>query len=146
MRSVLCAMMLICSVPIVTPVMPPKNPNTTTEKISDENPGSPQGALRSQPNRPSVNPRSRMPSSSPAGTVKPCTIDASTAMYMKYDVFTTFHAGPNPGSTNRWWADAMEMNRMYSTNADRLTFSLSTTAPTVSAPSMYQIATIAATL
>src|SRR5678815_4758943 len=104
--------MLICSVPIVTPVIPPKNPNTTTEKISDENPGSPQGAFLSQPNKPSVNPRSLMPSSMPAGTVNPCTIDASTAMYMKYDVFTIFHPGPNPGSTRRWCADAIEMKRI----------------------------------
>ena len=37
---------------------------------------------------------------------------ASTAMYMKYDVFTIFQAGPKPGSTRRWCADAMEMKRM----------------------------------
>jgi hypothetical protein len=48
----------------------------------------------------------------PAGTVKPCTIDANTAMYMKYDVFTIFHAELNPGSTNKWCADAIEMNMM----------------------------------
>ena len=53
-----------------------------------------------------------MPSSMPAGTVKPCTIDASTARYMKYEVFTIFHGELQPGSTSRWWADAMEMNRM----------------------------------
>ena len=48
----------------------------------------------------------------PAGTVKPWSIDANTAMYMKYDVFTIFYAGPKPGSTRRWCADAIEMNRM----------------------------------
>ena len=54
MRSVLWAMMLICSVPSVTPVMPPKKPKTTTDSTSDEKPGSPHGARRSQPNSPSV--------------------------------------------------------------------------------------------
>jgi len=82
-RSVLCAMMLICSVPIVTPVIPPTKPNTTTESTSELNPGSPHGARRIQPNSPCVKPRSRWPTSTPAGTVKPCSMLASTAMYMK---------------------------------------------------------------
>ncbi len=82
-RSVLCTMMLICSVPIVTPVMPPTKPNTKTEKTSELKPGSCQGARRSHSNMPWVNPRRRMPSSMPAGTVKPWIIEASTAMYMK---------------------------------------------------------------
>ena len=82
-RSVLCTMMLICSVPIVTPVMPPTNPKTTIESTSELNPGSCQGARRSHSNIPFVYPRSRIPSSIPAGTVKPWIIDASTAMYMK---------------------------------------------------------------
>ena len=105
-------MILICSVPNVTPVMPPTNPKTTRDSQSELKPGSPQGALRSQPKIPWVKPRRRMPSSTPAGTVKPCSMDARTAMYMKYDVLTTFHDGPNPGSTSRWCADAMEMNAM----------------------------------
>jgi len=59
------------SVPIVTPVMPPTNPNTNTENTSELNPGSCHGARRSQSNMPLVKPRSRIPSSIPAGTVKP---------------------------------------------------------------------------
>ncbi len=82
-RSVLCTMMLICSVPMVTPVMPPTKPNTTMEKTSELKPGSPHGARRSQPNIPVPTPRSRCPSSIPAGTVKPWIRLASTAMYMK---------------------------------------------------------------
>ena len=70
-RSVLWTMMLICSVPIVTPVMPPTNPKTNNEKTRELNPGSPHGARRSQSNIPFVNPRRRIPSSMPAGTVKP---------------------------------------------------------------------------
>ena len=46
-------------------------------------PGVAHGARRSQSNIPFVNPRRRMPSSIPAGTVKPWIIDASTAMHMK---------------------------------------------------------------
>ena len=65
MRSVLCAMMLICSVPIVTPVMPPTKPKTTTENTSELKPGSPHGACCSQPNRPCVKPRRRCPTRCP---------------------------------------------------------------------------------
>jgi len=83
MRSVLWAMMLICSVPKVTPVMPPTKPKITREKTSELKPGSPQGARRSQPKTPWVTPRSRWPISMPAGTVKPWIMLASTAMYMK---------------------------------------------------------------
>ena len=67
----------------VTPVMPPTNPNTTTLKIIELKPGSPHGAFRSHPNTPCVYPRRRIPSSIPAGTVKPWIMLASTAMYMK---------------------------------------------------------------
>ena len=57
--SVLWAMMLICSVPKVTPVMPPTNPKITSENANELKPGSPHGAFRSQPKIPWVNPRSR---------------------------------------------------------------------------------------
>ncbi len=40
-------MMLICSVPKVTPVIPPRKPKITIEKTRLLNPGSPQGARRS---------------------------------------------------------------------------------------------------
>jgi len=46
-RSVLCAMMLICSVPIVTPVIPPRKPKITTESAAPEKPGSLHGACLS---------------------------------------------------------------------------------------------------
>ena len=55
----------------------------TTLKIIELKPGSPHGAFRSHPNTPCVYPRRRIPSSIPAGTVKPWIILASTAMYMK---------------------------------------------------------------
>ena len=38
-RSVLCTMMLICSVPMVTPVMPPTKPKITTEKHEPDEAG-----------------------------------------------------------------------------------------------------------
>ena len=76
-------MMLICSVPKVTPVMPPTNPKMITEKTRALKPGSPHGARRSHSNIPFVNPRTRWPTSIPAGTVKPWIMLASTAMYMK---------------------------------------------------------------
>ena len=82
-RSVLWAMMLICSDPKVTPVMPPTKPKTTTENTMALKPGSPHGARRSQPKMPWVTPRRRWPISIPAGTVNPWIMLASTAMYMK---------------------------------------------------------------
>ncbi len=81
-RSVLCAIRLICSVPNVTPVMPPTKPKITIEKMRELKPGSPQGAFRNQPNIPWVTPRRRWPTSIPAGSVNPCTMLASTARYM----------------------------------------------------------------
>src|SRR5690606_33457716 len=125
---------------------PPMKPKTTTEKINELKPGSLHGAFFSHSKVPLVYPRNRCPSSIPAGTVKPWIMLASTAMYMKYEVFITFHAELNPGSTSRWCAEAMEMNSTYNTKAVRLIFSLRTTPPTVSAASMYQRETIAATL
>ncbi len=52
MRSVLCAMMLICCVPSTTPVMPPPKPKITSERKKPEKPGLLQGAAASQPKRP----------------------------------------------------------------------------------------------
>ena len=51
-RSVLWAMMLICSVPNVTPVIPPTNPKTVTDNTSELKPGSAQGAFLSHPYSP----------------------------------------------------------------------------------------------
>ena len=61
-RIVLCAMMFICSVPIVTPVIPPRNPKIITDSTMPENPGSPQGAFLSHSKVPFVKPRKRCPS------------------------------------------------------------------------------------
>mgnify|MGYP001597696800 CR=1 FL=1 len=47
-------MMLICSVPNVTPVMPPMKPKRMIEKIIAEKPGSPHGAFTSHSNIPLV--------------------------------------------------------------------------------------------
>jgi hypothetical protein len=54
----------------------------TSESQKPEKPGSDQGARRSHSMRPLPKPRRRMPISTPAGTVKPWIIEASTARYM----------------------------------------------------------------
>ena len=53
-RRVLWAMMLICSVPMVTPVTPPRKPKITTDRAAPENPGSPHGAFLSHSKVPRV--------------------------------------------------------------------------------------------
>ena len=54
MRSVLCAMILICCVPSVTPVMPPRKPKITTDSTVAENAGLRQGSAVTQPKMPRV--------------------------------------------------------------------------------------------
>jgi hypothetical protein len=81
-RSVLCAMRLICSVPKVTPVIPPTKPKITSDVASAAKPGSPQGAFFSHPNTPCVTPRRRWPTSMPAGIVNPWIMLARTARYI----------------------------------------------------------------
>ena len=46
--------MFSCSVPIITPEMPPRKPKPISEMNMPENTGLPQGALRSHSNRPLV--------------------------------------------------------------------------------------------
>ena len=102
MRRVLWEMMLTCSAPKVTPVMPPMNPKSASDSASAANPGLPHGALASHSNRPFDRPFFRWATSTAAGTVIPCTMLASTARYIAYDVLKTFHAGDSWGSTRRW--------------------------------------------
>ena len=45
-------MRLSCSAPIITPLMPPRTPNITTDRAKPEKTGFPQGALRSHSKRP----------------------------------------------------------------------------------------------
>ncbi len=67
-----------------------------------EKAGLPHGALRSHSNTPLVKPLRRMAASTAPGTVKPWIIEAMTAKYMKYEVFSTFHSALMPGSDRRW--------------------------------------------
>ncbi len=75
--------MLSCSVPIITPEMPPRKPKPMIEMNMPENTGLPHGALRSHSNRPLVKPFLRCATSIAPGIVRPWIIDASTAKYMK---------------------------------------------------------------
>ena len=75
--------MLSCSVPIITPEIPPRKPKPMIEMKMDENTGLPHGALRSHSYRPLVKPFLRCATSIEPGTVNPCTMLASTAKYMK---------------------------------------------------------------
>ena len=68
---VLWMIRLICSVPITTPVIPPRNPNTNSEMNIPENTGLSQGALRSHSNIPLVRPLFRWATSIDPGTVSP---------------------------------------------------------------------------
>ena len=75
--------MFSCSVPIITPEMPPRKPKPMIEMKTPLKVGLPQGALRSHSNRPLVKPFWRCATSIAPGMVRPCIIDASTAKYMK---------------------------------------------------------------
>ena len=81
-RSVLWEMMLICSAPKVTPVMPPMKPKRESDSASAAKPGLPQGALASHSKSPLVRPFFRCATSTEAGTVMPWIMLASTARYM----------------------------------------------------------------
>ena len=71
-----------CSVPIITPEMPPRKPKPTSDMNMPEKQGLPQGALRSHSKRPLLKPFSRCATSIAPGTVRPCTMEASTARYI----------------------------------------------------------------
>ncbi len=75
-------MMLICSVPITTPEIPPRKPKPISDRNIPENTGLPQGALRSHSNRPLVRPLARCATSIEPGTVRPWIMLASTARYI----------------------------------------------------------------
>ena len=80
---VLWISMFSCSVPIITPEMPPRNPKPMSEMNMPENTGLPQGALRSHSKRPRLKPLARCATSIAPGIVRPWIIEASTAKYMK---------------------------------------------------------------
>jgi len=71
--------MLICSTLITTPVMPPMKPKPSSDRNIPEKTGLPQGALRSQVNRPVSRPFLRCATSIAPGTVRPWIMLASTA-------------------------------------------------------------------
>ena len=74
--------MFSCSVPIITPEMPPRKPKPISEMNMPEKTGLPHGALRIHSNRPLVKPLPRCATSIAPGTVRPWIIDASTARYI----------------------------------------------------------------